>query len=106
MFRPVHRIYKQDVLPTVAVIIDDADAATHGFRQILFPEAAVVMSKVNTRGLRNIHKSNRTCRASHSWWSGRGMQNGFGRRRSWLRDMLRLGGAWHCLPATHRRHEH
>src|ERR1700704_2100842 len=37
---PVHGVDQQDVLPTVVVVVEEADAAAHGFREILFPEGA------------------------------------------------------------------
>ncbi len=48
---PVHRIDEEDVGPAVIVVIDDADAAAHGFGQILGAECAAVVFEMDT-GLR------------------------------------------------------
>src|SRR5580692_9819155 len=43
MTRPIHRIYKQNVLPAIIVVIKHAYAAPHRFGQILLAKGPVVM---------------------------------------------------------------
>ena len=45
--RPVHGIDKENILPAVIVVIDNANAATHGFGKIFFAEGAAVVLEVN-----------------------------------------------------------
>src|SRR5260370_19917443 len=46
VFRPVHRIDEQDVLPAVIVIIEKGTARTNRFRQILFPKRSAIVFEV------------------------------------------------------------
>ena len=55
---PVLGVYKEDVLPSIAVVIDHADTAAHGFWQVLLAEGAGVMAKVNPRLRSHVSKSN------------------------------------------------
>ena len=45
---PIHRVDKEDVLPAVVVVVDEADAAAHGFRKILFAESAAVAREMDS----------------------------------------------------------
>ena len=49
MARPVHGVDQQNVLPAIVVVVEKADAAAHRFRQVFFPEGAVVVFEVNAR---------------------------------------------------------
>ena len=57
---PVHGIDEENVLPAVVVVVDEADAAAHGFRQIFLAEGAAVVLEMNS-GLRgDVGEVNRT----------------------------------------------
>src|SRR5580658_343461 len=98
MSRPVHGIDQKDVLPTVVIVIDEADATAHGFWQILLSEGAGVVFEANT-GLSGdvgeldrpggTRRSNGVC-AGLNWHRGRGML-GIGRRRRWVSGADRCG---------------
>ena len=47
---PIHGVDKEDVLPTVIVIVDDADTAAHGLGKVLFAEGSAVVAKVYAGG--------------------------------------------------------
>ena len=49
--RPIHGIDQQNILPAVVVIVENTNAAAHGFRKIFLSESATVVFEVDT-GLR------------------------------------------------------
>src|ERR1700744_5363727 len=42
---PVHRVYKQDVLESVVVVIQHADAAPHGLGEVFLPKSTAMVAK-------------------------------------------------------------
>jgi hypothetical protein len=56
---PIPGVNEEDVLPSIAVVIDHADTATHSLRQILLTEGAGVMAEVNPCLRSDVGKSNR-----------------------------------------------
>src|SRR2546422_3934375 len=55
---PIHAVDEQDVLPAVVVVIEEGAARSNGFREILFPESAIVVSKEDTCLTRDVLKLN------------------------------------------------
>ena len=47
MAGPIHGVDQQDVLPPVIVVVEEADAAAHGFGEVLFSECAAVVFEVD-----------------------------------------------------------
>src|SRR5438445_4087675 len=45
---PVLTIQEEDIRPAVVVVINKGATRAHGFRQIFFPESAVVVSEVDS----------------------------------------------------------
>ena len=66
MSRPVHGIDKKDVLPAVVIVIDEADTATHRFRQIFLSEGAGVVLETNTGLSSNVSELDGAGRARRS----------------------------------------
>jgi hypothetical protein len=46
---PVHGVDQENILPSVIVIIEEANTAAHRLREILFPESTTVVFEVNAR---------------------------------------------------------
>ena len=59
MFGPIHGIDEEDVLPAVVVVVENADTAAHGFRQILLPEGAAVVLEVDAGLCRDVGEVDR-----------------------------------------------
>ena len=57
--RPVHAVGEKQILPAVAVVVDECDARTQRFRQILLSERAGVVGEGQSRGFRDIRELNR-----------------------------------------------
>ena len=51
VFRPIHGVDEENVLPAIVVVVEKANAAAHGFGKILFSEGAGVVLEVDA-GLR------------------------------------------------------
>src|SRR6267154_4261081 len=60
---PVHRVYKQDVLGSVVVVIQHADTAPHGFGEVLLAKGTAMVTKGNAGGGGGVDKTNGTGRA-------------------------------------------
>src|SRR5271163_749960 len=66
--RPVHGVDQQNVLPSVVVVVEKADAAAHGFGKIFFAEGAAVVFEVDS-GLRGyVGELDRGARRRGSCW--------------------------------------
>ena len=59
MLWPVHGVDDQNVLPAVVVVVEEARAVAHGFRQIFFPEGPGVVFEVNPSLFGYVGKLNR-----------------------------------------------
>src|SRR5262245_10332138 len=53
---PVLAVGKKEVLPAIAVVVDEGDAGSESFRQILFSEGAGVVRESQPGRFRHIHK--------------------------------------------------
>src|SRR3954452_3676562 len=91
MTRPVHGINQQNVLPAVVVVVEKADAAAHGFWQVLLSERSRVVFEMDA-GL--------CCHIGELDWSRRpGRDCADGCCGGWLRYRRgsRCGRAGGCL---------
>src|SRR6185369_4438688 len=84
---PKRRVYKQQVLGSIIVKIEECGSATHGFRQQLFSISPVVVLEGNSSGGGGVGKAG-------CWnvrvWPVRDCRGGYGLELSWMSRGLSL----------------
>src|SRR5262249_31249638 len=73
---PVHPVHKENVRPPIVVVVDESNARTERFWQVLFAEGSSVMREANPSPCRHVAERDRRC-----LWYGR-RQGSQGRCRS------------------------